>query len=82
MASKEPRKIARDYAILLKKVQGTDKEQNRFLMLTDFESGYPVAMPLKRMQHEVLPSVSTPNLKVEYSVEIVVSHEGVFGGSS
>ena len=39
VAAKEPRKIARDYAILMKKVRDTDREKNRVFMVTDFENG-------------------------------------------
>lgn len=66
VASKEPRRVSRDYAIMLKRVKGTDTELNRFLMLNDFENGKPMPLKLKMMQHEVLPSVETLNLKISY----------------
>ena len=66
VASKEPRRVGRDYAIMLKRVKGTDTELNRFLMLNDFENGKPMPLKLKMMQHEVLPSVETLNLKISY----------------
>ena len=66
VASKEPRRVSSDYAIMLKRVKGTDTELNRFLMLNDFESGKPMPLKLKMMQHEVLPSVETLNLKISY----------------
>lgn len=81
MASKEPRRITRDYAMMMKKVKGTDKEINRVLMLTDFESGNPMPFVLKQMQHEILPSVSTPNLKISYELEAAVLHEGALSSS-
>ena len=39
VAPKEPAKVTRDYAILLKKCRDTDKEKNRFLMNFDLETG-------------------------------------------
>jgi hypothetical protein len=51
---------------MLKRVKGTDTELNRFLMLNDFENGKPMPLKLKMMQHEVLPSVETLNLKISY----------------
>jgi len=66
VASKEPRRVSRDYAIMLKRVKGTDTELNRFLMLNDFENGNPMPLKLKMMQHDVLPSVETLNLKISY----------------
>ena len=49
VAAKEPNKIARDYAILMKKVRMTDYEQNRFVMTTDFATGCPMSAPLSKM---------------------------------
>ena len=66
VASNEPRRVSRDYAIMLKRVKGTDTELNRFLMLNDFENGKAMPLKLKMMQHEVLPSVETLNLKISY----------------
>lgn len=76
MAAKEPRKINRDYAMMMKRVKGTDKEINRVLMLTNFETGQQLPMVLKQMQHEVLPTVDTPNIKISYELEAIVMHEG------
>lgn len=56
--------VTRDYAILLKKVRDTDRETNRFFMKTDFESGFELPQVIHRMQHDVLPTVDTPNLKI------------------
>ena len=81
VASKEPRKISRDYGILLKKVRESDREQNRVLMLTDFDSGRPMPVNLRRMQHEVLPSIKTKNFKIEYRIEAMVSHDGTFSSN-
>ena len=47
VAAKEPRKIARDYGILMKKVKDTDRERNRVFMQIDFESGYPLPQSLR-----------------------------------
>ena len=49
VAPKEPNRICRDYAILLKKVRDTDKEQNRFFLKNDFETGSPLHVFLHRM---------------------------------
>ena len=50
-------------------------------MLHDFERGTPLSINLKRMQHDVLPSVCTPNLKIQYEIIAMVSHEGMFSSS-
>ena len=42
VAAKEPRKIARDYAILMKKTKDTDREKNRVFMVNDFATGHPM----------------------------------------
>ena len=42
VAPKEPNKISRDYAVLMRKVKDTDKESNRYFMRTDFETGNPL----------------------------------------
>lgn len=65
----------------MKKTKGTDREQNRVLMLHDFEKGSALPMRLKQMQHEVLPSVNTPNIRIEYEIISMVSHEGMFSSS-
>ena len=49
VAPKEPAKIARDYAILIKKVKDTDIESNRFFMRIDFETGNPLHPTVHRM---------------------------------
>ena len=49
VAAKEPNKIARDYAVLMKKVRSTDYEQNRFVMTTDFATGCPMSAALRKM---------------------------------
>jgi len=81
VASKEPRRINRDYAILLKPVQGSNTEKNRLLMLTDFETGHPMPFNLRKMQHDILPSIDTPNIKISYEIETIISHEGMFSPS-
>lgn len=81
VAKNEPNLMTRDYAVLIKKKDGTDREVNRVLMLKDFEKGTPLPMPLRQMQHEVLPSVNTPNLKIDYDIIAMVSHEGMFSSS-
>lgn len=50
-------------------------------MLKDFEKGTPLSMPLRAMQHDVLPSVTTPNIKIAYEIIAMVSHEGMFSSS-
>jgi len=79
--SKEPRRITRDYAILLKRIKGTDTELNRFLMLNDFENGKPMPLKLRMIQHEILPSIDTPNIKISYEIEAIINHEGIFSSS-
>ena len=69
VAAREPQSIQRNYGIMLKKVPGTDKEINRVLMLNDFATGIPLPMALRKMQHDVLPTVDTPNIKISYSIE-------------
>lgn len=81
MAKNEPQIISRDYAIFIKKVKDTDRERNRVLMLTDFETGRSLPLALRRMQHDVLPSVDTPNIKISYEIVAMVSHEGMFSSS-
>ena len=81
VAPKEPNKICRDYAILLKKVRDTDKEQNRFFMRIDFENGSPLHIHLHRMQHDVLPTTASDNLKISYEIVASVSHSGMFSSS-
>ena len=81
VARNEPDLVSRDYAIALRKTKGVDREKNRVLMLHDFESGAPLPMELKQMQHEVLPSCQTPNLRIEYEIIAMVSHEGMFSAS-
>ena len=81
VAPKEPSNIARSYGILMKKVAAMDTEQNRLVILTDFATGHPMSANLRRMQHEVLPSVKTKNIKIEYQIEAIISHEGMFTAS-
>lgn len=50
-------------------------------MLKDFEKGTPLSLPLRAMQHDVLPSVNTPNIKIAYEIIAMVSHEGMFSSS-
>ena len=57
VASREPNVITRDYAILIRKVKDTDRERNRVLMLYNFEDGKPLPMAMRKMQHDVLPSI-------------------------
>ncbi len=42
VAKNEPQTITRDYAILIRKNADTDRERNRVIMATDFESGMPL----------------------------------------
>ncbi len=81
VAKNEPQTITRDYAILIRKNADTDRERNRVIMTTDFESGMPLTQVLKRMQQDVLPSISTHNIKIQYEIVAMVSHEGLFSSS-
>ena len=81
VAPKEPAKISRDYAILLKKVRDTDIEANRFFMRIDFETGNPLHPTVHQMQQDVLPSVQTPNIQISYEVVTSMGHEGIFSSS-
>ena len=78
IAAKEPRQISFDYAILLKKVRDTNRENNRVEMPYDFETGHPMTKQLIQMQKDLLPSVNTANIKIEYEIEAMVAHEAYF----
>lgn len=77
VASREPQSIVRDYAILLKKVQNTDKEQNRFFMKYDFDTGNELPSTILKMQNDMLPSLDTPNIKVRYEIVTSIFHDSV-----
>ena len=74
VAAKEPMKISRDYAILMKKVREMDTEQNRFIMTMDFANGFPLSETIQTMQGQFLPSVSTQDIQIEYKIEAKVCH--------
>ena len=65
----------------MRKVKDTDRERNRVILKTDFENWMPLTQPLRKMQNDVLPSVKTPNIKIEYEIIAMVSHEGMFSSS-
>ena len=81
VASKEPQRITRNYKIPLKRLEGYCKELNRFIMVNDFKNGKPMPHKLQVMQHEILPSVDTPNIKISYEIEVIINHEGILGSS-
>lgn len=77
VASKEPNVISQDFAIKLCVDKQASTEQNRFLMLHDFDDGSDMPIELKSMQHEFLPTVNSDLIKIDYHLECVVSHEGL-----
>jgi len=81
VARNEPNNISRDYAISIRKTKDTDREKNRVHMTYDFEKGTPLQKALLQIQHDVLPSMNTPNIRIEYEVIAMVSHEGLFSSS-
>ena len=81
VAAKEPIKVARDYAILMKKLRDTDREKNRYFMNFDFETGNRFHSSSLKMQKEVLPSINTPNIQIVYEIVASVSHQGMMGAS-
>ena len=78
IAVKEPNLITREYGILIKKMKDTNRERNRVLMMTDFANGNPYAQALRHMQNDILPSVNTPIVKIEYEIEAQVCHDAMF----
>lgn len=79
IAAKEPQIRVEEFQILMRKVQGIDKERNRVFLMQDMDRGVPLPSISKEIQHEILCSMDTPNLKVSYRLEAAVCHES-FGG--
>jgi len=81
VAKNEPNLITRDYAISMRKTKFTDKELNRVIMVRHFESGKLLPNAQRRMQDQLLPSLNTPNMRIEYEVIAMVSHESMFSSN-
>jgi hypothetical protein len=51
-------------------------------MYGDMDRGYELSPISKQIQHEILCSMDTQNIKVSYRIEVSVCHEGAFGMSN
>lgn len=53
-----------------------NKEQNRFVLVNDLETGRSIANEQKQMQHEMLPTMKTELIQVSYHIEMGILHDG------
>lgn len=82
IAAKEPSIRKEEFEIVMKKIEGIDKEKNRCFLYYDMDSGNNLAPLMKQIQHEMLCSMDTDFIKVSYKLEATVLHEGVFGSNA
>lgn len=59
----------------------TDSEKNRVFLFGDMERGMELSAISKQIQHELLCSMETPTIKVNYRMEVTVCHESLKGSS-
>ena len=81
VAAKEPFVKAFSFSILMKNYLEHSCEKNKFLMLYDIVDGSEIPFELKRLQHEVLPSLDSELVQVKYRLECQVVHEGMLWNS-
>lgn len=58
---------------------GTNIEKNKFFLYTDPDTGMKLDDNIKKIQHEMLQTIDTEFIKVNYRIELLLKHEGTFG---
>lgn len=57
----------------------TDCEKNRYVMKNSFEDGKPVGDVLMAMQNELLPTIASNLINIDYQIEALIIHDSTFG---
>lgn len=66
------------FGITLAIVRDNNTEKGRATVLYDLETGAPNLFNTHKWDTELIPSMDTPNIKVSYTIEMGVWHDGAF----
>ena len=61
------------------KTAAYDKETGRFTLLKNNDNNVEWPESVVKLQREVLPSIQTDMIKIEYFLDVAVLHDGVLG---
>lgn len=79
VAKKDPSLSTQEFGVTMGKIASIDTEKNRFVMKKSFDDGSEIDKTLLAMQNEVLPTVSTSLINIDYAIVAYVIHESTFG---